>query len=1487
MMNAVNSIAAVAAGSGKSDGGLIKATVTRGPSGDGVFTLRLSGGREIDVQVQAAEDGAPALSLGQKVLVSPSDGKLFIPPEDAAERPAQSQEWAPPRQTAQLLQQAGGGDRFVSGKQPADAAPGAAAGETAENEIGGEAGGKTGGVKGAAPAGQTGFTKIVGFKTVSEGEAHADGIYKADAAGHILEGQRDGEATAPIKDFAAVRLNTVNGQQVVTVIAGDGLQAALEELRGSFESPLLRALPLELLKALFDERGYIDTGTLKALDAVLATRGLSIDTLSPQQLERVGQWLRIALDNPGMVPELADRIPALGAKEAAGLLELIGRLSPDAAPESFFATGNTFPKTAVKANISGVDLLQNLVKAAFSAAPDALLNLVKRIDASSAALGARLPPAEAARVAREITTALPAQTAAKPGALHDARQLSPRALETPPTPARQTQSPASVAPQIRTGYSELTEIVVRTLAGGDGKKDAVAVGEKISALREAVGRMPVTIAGYSAGHDTATPGNGGGNIGHRGNISVNINGGISDNGGNGNSGGTVDNLTKRDILTVSGGNSNNSDTVDNSGNSRGNRAVDRNAPANAQTAGGRLSAPAGGNNANAAKAPEPFPHVNAQIAVHRASGQTGGINISANAAPAPSIPLPGGASRNAGTVSRETGVASGKPAPVDISRGVNNVGGAVINRPIPVDNLHEAGTNNASGSNAGSINPADNKNIGSIGTDPKINNGNGADVAGVGGNRPAMSEIKNINTTGIDTVDNKNGSGDAGTGVNRPLPADNFRGTSTGNAGGIDTDAINTVDSKNRRNETGDGINKPLPADNSRVGGNTDAGSGKPIPVDSSRGVSGTDGVVIGRPVHVDDFRETGIKNASGINTVDNKNIGGSGVNANSGTVVAATPPDIQAIRESCLSIVDTLRISVAPVLRELARRGELGAEGSAQLIGLVREAVSSLDEALRPLVRAERPVPPEFYGRVTAEARDRISAEAKNALFSQIGSTQALIRNAVKIAEGGNPAVSPGTGNHNIANVNSSINTNVNTAVNSNNPFEMSADDGTVVADPARNSPNAEIERQQRALDKNGAAQHDYPADGQTKGNTSVNTNVNSGINTNAAAVASNSPFRIVADAGAVVAGPPRDLLSSPSGNIPVFSENMEAGSRDGAPVNATTNPASPPPPPGPPDFLRVARRIWANTETLRDGFREAFSALDLRNRASPLDRPADSATAGTVRRSADALRTEMLIDVSRALSGVFSSVDELRELVSRLSSDQNALPEAEAALLRAVRSLERQARQSGAEVMERLKDMLKELNRLQADAARVQEQGGAATRPSPAEAIRSAALTAARSLENLQLLATQTRAAETEQHLIAIPAKIGGEWTEVQIKFVKERKQEKDGARDKDGHVSIYLNVAPSALGLVTAHLDYHPPNLKLAFRFEKPEVTRWFRQNAGELREALAQAGLPGTTLEFHSKRPVNNEPVRPPSALDNNVVDDAGEFEIKDGKVDFKI
>jgi len=1465
MMNAVNNIAAAlaATGSGKSDGGLIKATVVRGPSGEGVFTLRLSGGREIGVQVQA-EGGGAALEPGQKVLVSPSDGKIFIPAPDASEQqPTQSQQWvqeqqpAQMRQTAQMLlrQIQGGDDLFISGKQLAEAAADGV----------GEEGGD--GAKGAtAPAqaqtaGQDGLAKIVGFKVVSEGDGHADGIYRADAAGHILDGPRDGEA--PIKDFAAVRLATVNGQQVVTVLAGDGLSAAIEELRGGFESQLLRALPTDLLKDIFNERGFLDTDTLKALDAALANRNLSIDASSQLQTERIGQWLRIALDNPEMVQELVDRIPALGAKDTAGLLELIGRLSSGVAPESFFATESILPQTG--ANVGGADLLQTLLKATFSMAPNALLNLVKQIDASDIALGTQLPPAEAARVAREITSNLPAQTAAKPGSLHDAGQMSPHALETNATPAAKTQTPASAAPQIRAGYSELTEATVRALLGGGGKAGAAAVVEKIGALREAVARMP---AAAPSGQNRETAAR---------------DGGIS-----------------------------------------GNRAESNAAEANTRSAASRLSVSTSETAANTAKAPNAFTNVNAQLAVHRASAPLGNININTGGGNAkttdsfpavnnrvfapqqPSVQTSGGGTggTNANSINNNSvNFADGqsvrgdagvnRPDVVDNSSNVNNSGGVGINNNSNIRSNNNVGGMDVktSGTNASGTNFADNQNIrGDVGVNRLgvvdnsrgvnnlggvgiNNNSNVRPVDNVGGAGIGTGGINNnginnnsVNANSVNFADNQNTRGDAG--INRPGVADNSRNVNNSGGVGINNNNVRPIDNTGGMNVKTSGVsaNGVNFTDNQNTRG--DGGVNRPGAVDNSRGVNNLNSFGINNNSNIKPINNLG--NASSINTssiisANNQNVRANNTSAVGVNTTPTAPVNVPAIKENCLSIVDNLKTAAAPILRELAQRGEVSAGGAASLIGLVRDTVASLDEALRPLVRSERPVPPEFYERVSAGAAYRISAEAKNALFLQINSAQTLIRGTVEAAE------SAGSGN---ARINPVVNPNVNSSNNTKVGDNFRPNIGA-----AANVNSAVNQNIRPSINTNVSPGVNTNTNNNTfiNPNPNINTSVNPGINTNAGSnVNPNINTAVNANTGNNA-----NIAPSTNSNINtnVNTDNTNAN------INPNTNTNS-----RPDDFLQIARRIWANTEKLRAGFKEAFSTLDLQNRASPLDKPADGSTAGTVRQSADSLRTEMLLDVSRALRDVFSSVDELSEIISQLSSGDAALPDTEAALLRAMRALEHQSRQSGAEVMERLKDILKELNRLQAEAARVQEQGAAAaTRSSPAEAIRSAALTAARSLENLQLLSTQTRTAETEQHLLALPAKIGGEWTEVQIKFVKERKGEK--GENKDGHVSIYLNVAPSALGQVSAHLDYHPPNLKLAFQFEKPAVTSWFRQQSAELREALSQAGLPGTTLEFYTKRPVNNEsaaaPVRSSPGIEDGETDQADEFEVKNGRVDFKI
>ena len=314
---------------------------------------------------------------------------------------------------------------------------------------------------------------------------------------------------------------------------------------------------------------------------------------------------------------------------------------------------------------------------------------------------------------------------------------------------------------------------------------------------------------------------------------------------------------------------------------------------------------------------------------------------------------------------------------------------------------------------------------------------------------------------------------------------------------------------------------------------------------------------------------------------------------------------------------------------------------------------------------------------------------------------------------------------------------------------------------------------------------------------------------------------------------------------------------------------------------MAQAARRLLDNTEKLRVGFQEAFSSLDLQSRVFPSDF-SGGAGASAVRQSLDALRLETLLNASKALQDIFSIVEELRGAVELLSDKSREPTDAEKLLTRTAENLARQARQCGNEIADRLNDALRELNRMQTDSSR--GDGELAARQSPAEVMRSAALTVAGGLESLHLLASAARGQELQQQVVALPVKIGDEWTEVQVKIIKEREGKgKKGKKEGGGHVSVYLNAAPSMLGEVTAHLDYYPPaSLKLSFQFVKPEATKWFRERATALRDAIAAAGLPGAALEFHTRQ----RPARAQSA-DNQEVTPVGAVAASGaGRVDFR-
>jgi len=131
---------------------------------------------------------------------------------------------------------------------------------------------------------------------------------------------------------------------------------------------------------------------------------------------------------------------------------------------------------------------------------------------------------------------------------------------------------------------------------------------------------------------------------------------------------------------------------------------------------------------------------------------------------------------------------------------------------------------------------------------------------------------------------------------------------------------------------------------------------------------------------------------------------------------------------------------------------------------------------------------------------------------------------------------------------------------------------------------------------------------------------------------------------------------------------------------------------------------------------------------------------------------------------------------------------------------------------------------------------------------------------LESLQLLARQTQTPAGDQQIIALPMKIGGEWTEVNVRFVK-----KNQGRDKKGnqnHFSVYLNVSPSQLGAISIQMEYErKKSLYLDVEFEKKETRTWFSKNSDDLRRSLAKLDLPMAQMVIHQVRAgQKNEPVQ---------------------------
>ncbi|HLV30958.1 MAG TPA: hypothetical protein VKY57_05255 [Chitinispirillaceae bacterium] len=118
---------------------------------------------------------------------------------------------------------------------------------------------------------------------------------------------------------------------------------------------------------------------------------------------------------------------------------------------------------------------------------------------------------------------------------------------------------------------------------------------------------------------------------------------------------------------------------------------------------------------------------------------------------------------------------------------------------------------------------------------------------------------------------------------------------------------------------------------------------------------------------------------------------------------------------------------------------------------------------------------------------------------------------------------------------------------------------------------------------------------------------------------------------------------------------------------------------------------------------------------------------------------------------------------------------------------------------------------------------------------------------LESLQLLARNTHTPEGDQQILALPMKISGEWTEVNIRFVKKKIQKKQ--QNHKQQYSVFLNVSPGSTGAISVKMDYTiKKTLKLEMEFEQKRVKEWFDQNRDKFQDILINIGF--TSVLYHT-------------------------------------
>jgi hypothetical protein len=185
------------------------------------------------------------------------------------------------------------------------------------------------------------------------------------------------------------------------------------------------------------------------------------------------------------------------------------------------------------------------------------------------------------------------------------------------------------------------------------------------------------------------------------------------------------------------------------------------------------------------------------------------------------------------------------------------------------------------------------------------------------------------------------------------------------------------------------------------------------------------------------------------------------------------------------------------------------------------------------------------------------------------------------------------------------------------------------------------------------------------------------------------------------------------------------------------------------------------------------------------------------------------------------------IRELISRLVEMARELPDAES-------RNDSQSGNSGKMPVpaRRSMELVHEIRQMLAHLTEERAAGG--TRLAEA-ALRQGIETAMGRLESMQVLARPTPTADGSQQILALPLRVGEEWTQVQVRFVKKEasSRKKSGART----IYVHINAAPSLLGGIDSRMELTPDRkLRVAMEFEKDPAFHWFDKNSSGFIKAL---------------------------------------------------